>query len=169
MNNISLNGESVKTELNKQYLIIDTLYLVEIKKEMPVIIEETFFREIRERVFPYNINPFCIYRTKSFDFNISWIKKTYYEEDHSNVKDVVFSTDTGLIMLINLDILFDFIKKTPLTFNELVNSDTETISMKYWTFLASKYKYTDLGLILAPGVNSGFDFEGSGIYKIIDN
>lgn len=166
MKNISSNGEPINLEIGTIYFVIDTLYLEDIKEEIHNLNEENFSYYIRNQIFPYLNTPYVYYKACDSLFKVDQIKK--FTGDEEQVNNSVFATDTGLIIFINQHILLDVLRKHPYNFGDLVdtNSVYEFINMDYWNLLTHNYKYTDFALIANPGLDSGFDFVGSGIYEI---
>ncbi|CAD5342556.1 hypothetical protein [Flavobacterium bizetiae] len=158
MKNISTNNEPLELSINKQYYVIDSLYLTEIKNEF--LKANILPKDIRIEVFPYTDTPFALYKPNESTFDINQIIKVDYDEvvleDFS-----FFSTDTGLIVFIAEDILVEFLKD--FNYEDLVDSENELINEKYWKQIVSKFKSADTALVLA---NSENDFDGSGTYKI---
>jgi len=158
MKNISNNNEPLELSISMQYYIIDALYLTEIKSEF--LKANILSKDIRNEVFPYTDTPFALYKPNESTFYIKQIIKVDYDEvvldDFS-----FFSTDTGLIVFIAEDILIEFLKD--FNYKDLVDSENELISEKYWKQIVSKFKLADTALVLADSEN---DFDGSGTYKI---
>lgn len=163
MDNISLNGEVIKTKIGTSYLIIDALYLNDVKENIPNFCND-IISEIRLNVFPYTDTPFAEYIAIDSTFDIHKIKKV---DNMSKVDASFFSTDTGLLVLINKNLLVDLLNSYD--YDKLVDSPdpNEIINLIYWEQLKSNYDTDEVGLILAPGIDSGFDFEGSGTYRIV--
>jgi len=158
MKNLSLNNEPLELNPGKSYFVIDALYLQEIKNEL----DGKDIRNIRHEIFPYTETPYAELVFNRTTFLINQIKKVEYDEvipdDYS-----FFSTDTGLIIFICEDILIKFLERYD--FNDLVNSNDETININYWEDLASVFETADLGIILSY-IKPENDFDGSGTYKI---
>ncbi|WP_428232707.1 hypothetical protein [Flavobacterium sp.] len=161
MKSLPNNNEPLELSINKQYYVIDALYLTEIKSEF--LKANILPKDIRNEVFPYTDTPFALYKPNESTFYINQIIKVDYDEvvleDFS-----FFSTDTGLIVFITEDILVEFLKD--FNYEDLVDSENELIDEKYWKQLVRKFDTTDVGLILAD-VNSENDFDGSGTYRVI--
>lgn len=161
MKSLPNNNEPLELSINKQYYVIDALYLTEIKSEF--LKANILLKDIRNEVFPYTDTPFALYKPNESTFYINQIIKVDYDEvileDFS-----FFSTDTGLIVFITEDILVEFLKD--FNYEDLVDSENELIDEKYWKQLVRKFDTTDVGLILAD-VNSENDFDGSGTYRVI--
>jgi hypothetical protein len=81
-----------------------------------------------------------------------------------NINTSSFSTDTGLIVIIEKSIFSDFVNL--FDYNKLVDSDTTLLNKDYWAQLQKNFGEHKCGVILAPGAKSGFDFDGSGLYEI---
>ncbi len=164
MRNISLNNESIRLKSNKKYIVIDALYIDNIR-QIPFIcdIDNNSLEILRTEVFPYTDTPFAEFNSCSEIFKIEQIKKINYH--NINVKDnSIFSTDTGLIIFINKEIFSSFIKN--FSYEDLVNSDLEIIDINYWDLITNDLDLDDVGLILSSGLNYGVDFSGSGTYKV---
>lgn len=158
MKNVSTNNESLELIADKQYYIIDALYVTDIKNAF--LKADILPKDIRNEVFPYTDTPFALYKPNESTFYINQIIKVDYDEvildDFS-----FFSTDTGLIVFIAEDILVEFLKD--FNYEDLVDSENELINEKYWKQIVSKFKLADTALVLADSEN---DFDGSGTYKI---
>lgn len=162
MYNISEKGDSI--HLNKgEYIIIDGLYLNDIKiyfesTELGAISIEDF----KKKIFPYNSIPFSIAKFSSdYIFNISQLQKVNYNEI-SDSYEKYLSTDTGLLIFINKNILQEFI--VDYDFDKLV--DYSSLNYQYWSSLYKKFNNKNIGLILSPGLHSEYEFNGSGVYKV---
>lgn len=162
-NNLSLNKESLQLNIGKTYILIDALYLNEIKVEKSRINSNNFLQEIRDEIFPYTDTPFAEYKANESIFEIRMIMKVDYKDVVLGNKSF-FSTDTGLIALIDEKLLLDFLDFYD--YDELVDSLDKPINVEYWKKLHAQYGQ-DIGLLLSPGINSGFDFDGSGTYKVV--
>lgn len=162
MRNVSTKGEDIKLISDKCYYVIDSLYLNSIKAEIANLNRPLLDKEIEEKVFPYAEAPFAKITTGS-SFHVQNIKKIKYTDISPNDKNY-FSSDTGLILFVAEEILLELLECYD--YNNLVETITEDINFNYWDSIASKFSLNTLGLILAPGVDSGYEFEGSGIYKI---
>lgn len=163
-NNISLTGEDVMVKAGNSYYVIDALYINEIKTYSNELTGKITDQEIRQKVFPYTDNPFAKITPISNIFKVQNIKKVN-NSTLSSLNENYFSCDTGLIILIRSSLLAKIIKD--FDYDLLVDSLTEEINLNYWRKITEAKNYKDIALILAPGVNSGFQFEGSGLYKII--
>lgn len=158
MKNLSTNNETLELNVGKSYLIIDALYLQEIKNEF----EDTNIRDIRSKIFPYTSTPFAQVKILKKIFFVNQIKKVGHNKVVPNDYSF-FSTDTGLIIFISEDIVIEFLKNY--SYEDLVNSEDETINKKYWENLISRFDTADLAIILSY-VKSENNFDGSGTYKI---
>lgn len=160
MINISTNSEQLELNKGKMYIVIDALYLNEIK----VKLHEAFdsWKQVRQKVFPYTDTPFAEYVPLDSIFTLPQIIKLNYQDVVQ--KDLsVFSTDTGLILFVSKDVFWDVIKEY--SYDDLVNSELELLNFQYWTELTSRYNYRDIAL-LTSFEESKYDFDGSGTYKI---
>ncbi|MDL2141630.1 hypothetical protein QQY79_03785 [Flavobacterium tructae] len=161
MKNISNNSEPLELSIDKQYYIIDALYLNEIKSEFLRV--SILPEDIRNKIFPYTDTPFALYKPDENTFYTNQIIKVDYDEVVLEEDLSFFSTDTGLIVFISEDILIEFLEN--FNYEDLVDSENELINEKYWKEIVSKFKFTDIGLVIANS-DSENDFDGSGTYKI---
>ncbi len=163
MKNISLNKEPIELAVGIKYIVIDALYINEIRLECPNLIGDNLLNEIRSTVFPHTDTPLAEYTPLEKVFTVDKIKKVDYNqidfEDSS-----VFSTDTGVIIFVNEKIFIDFISK--FDFDELVDSSSELLNIANWSSIVEDFNFSDSAIIVSPGVNSGVEFDGSGTYKI---
>lgn len=161
MRNISKKGEDIKLISDKNYYVIDALYLNSIKLEITNLDVYLLDKEIEDKIFPYTDAPFAKITTKGF-FQVQNIKKTNRDGINPNDKNY-FSSDTGLIVFIAEEILLEFL--IVYDYDILVETITDD-NFSYWDDIISKFNLNSLGLIFAPGIGSGYQFEGSGFYKI---
>lgn len=166
MTNISLNGEQIKLKPHTFYYIIDALYITDIKGKLDELNSVDIEKQLREKVFafPNTDLPFAKYYTHADSFSIEQIKQVNYN-DVQTKDSTYFATDTGLLIIVKADIILDFSKE--FDYEDVINSDVDLFNKDYWNNIASKYDANDLALIIAPGVGSGFDLQGSGTYRVI--
>lgn len=166
MNNISINGESIILKPHTKYIALDSLYLTKIGKDAANLDEVILSDEIRNRIFPfpYTDIPFAEFISTESIFKISNIIKADYDKIEFTEKNKYFSSDTGMLVIIK----FDFIKILSMNFNyeELVDTKFDGINLNYWNKITSQFEFEDIGLVMAPGFESGYEFEGGGVYKI---
>ena len=165
MANISLKGEDILLRSGKSYFIIDALYLNDVKNGLTDVDTYDLENDIRRRIFPYTETPFAIIALDKIGdglqaIEIDKIKKAGDED----VNPRCFSTDTGLIIILEKSIFLEFL--THFDYDKLVEGLSEPINLSYWTELEQQFAAYNCGLILSPGIKSGFDFDGSGLYKI---
>lgn len=163
MKNISLNKEPIELAVGIKYIVIDALYINEIKLEYQNFISNNIFNEIRNTVFPYTDTPFAEYIAKETAFTVDKIKKVDYDQANPEDKSV-FSTDSGVIIFVNEKIFADFISK--FDYDELVDSSTELLNIDNWSSISNNFNISDSAIIVSPGINSGVEFDGGGTYKI---
>lgn len=84
--------------------------------------------DIRTKVFPYTDFSFLEYSSNESHLKITQIKKVDY--DQINEKDIIFSTDTSVLIIVNERIFVDFL--TRFDYNKLVDSNIEIINLEYW-------------------------------------
>ncbi len=165
MENISLKGENVKLNSGENYIIIDALYLDQIKNTIKdKLHEELLINEIKKLAFPFLDTPYAIINPVKGVFKVDFIKKVDYatiEEDYASC----FSTDTGLILIFK-EIIFRKIAEK-YNYDKLTDSISENINTPYWKELISGLNFLDIALIMSPGIYSKYDFSGSGTYKVI--
>jgi hypothetical protein len=162
MYNISLDSEPIKLKSNTVYYLIDGLYIDNINEGLPLLDSNDIDTEIRRKLFPYTDDPFAKFRSLSNEFSLSQIKDADQTEP---VDNTFFGSDTGLILIINELVFFQFIKQ--FNYGDLVDSDKDIIDYKYWENITMGYEFEDVGLIISAGEKSPFDFKGSGGYKVI--
>lgn len=166
MNNVSLKGEDILLSSGKCYYVFDALYLNDIQAEFDHLQKDKLDQEIVEKVFPYTDAPFAKIRLSKHRFQVGYIRKMNVDELSPDDKNC-FSSDTGLVLLVE-ESLFSIIVKS-CNYDDLVDSQVEEINSEYWRKVTSGFPNDDIGLILAPGVDSGYEFEGGGIYMIDQN
>lgn len=124
MKNFSLNKESIDLICGIKYIIIDALYINDIKQELSNLKSEDIFDEIRSKVFPYTDTPFSEYIPLKDTFTLNQIKKVDYGQIADGDKTVL-STDSGVLIFINEKVFVDFVSKYD--YGELVNSFSNPI------------------------------------------
>ena len=165
MANISLSGEDIFLLNGKSYFIIDALYLNDVKDELAGVDIDNLETYMKEKIFPYTETPFAVISLNNSGeerrrIEIKKIKKVEYDDIDSRC----FSTDTGLVVMIERSIFFNLLRH--FDYNKLVGGLNEPINRLYWSELEGEHDAYTCGLVLSPGVNSGFDFVGSGLYKL---
>lgn len=163
MDNISFKRNYIEFNEGVNYLIIDALYFTCIKTYMIEKGIQIKINDDKTLIFPYNEIPFTWYKAESNFLYIHQIKKFNYSDLQLHI-DNAFSSDTGLILCISEGILYSVLND--FNFDDLVDSNSEPICFDYWQNLTNKFQHKDIGLILPTGIDSGFEFEGSGIYYI---
>ena len=165
MTNISLNGEDLKFKVGIYYYVIDALYINQIKKEqVEIYLDNNFDEYLKTNVFPYTDTPFAKVRFNKEVFEISLIQRADYNDYIINDLSY-FSTDSGLLVVVNEKYFKRFINN--FDYNKLTDSIQDDINNQYWMDIISDFEELDIALILAPGINTQFDFNGSGLYRII--
>ena len=164
MKNLSFNKENLILNKGSRYIIIDALYIMDIKKKIKDIQENDWKSYLKVSVFPDTNNPFGEYTSDKTTFETSRIKKVnQYENIASN--SLVFCTDSGILIFILESLFWGFAFK--FDYDKLVETTIGSINESYLNEITQGYGDLDIGLVLAPGINSGFEFEGSGTYTII--
>ncbi|MFW6249237.1 MAG: hypothetical protein ACOC4J_05645 [Bacteroidota bacterium] len=164
MKNISTNGENIKLQTGKIYYVIDALYLHQIGEELQEIAEDDDLDKIlKEKVFPYTDTPFAKITAEKETFNINFIESV--DCNDIDIDDMsCFSTDSGLLIVVKEEYLLKLIGS--FNYDKLVDSFQDDINIQNWEEITSNFKELDMALILAPGINTEFEFTGSGTYKI---
>lgn len=167
MKNISLGNNPISLIPNAKYLVIDALYVEDIKQAyLNLKINGTMFiDDIREKVFPFTDTPFAEYIPQKSTFALKQLEKINYNQVEPSDRDVL-STDTGLLLFLKEEILKEFSLK--FNYGELVNSSSDLINEEYWNLITSDYNPLDVAIILSAGTDSGLDFDGSGTYRLKD-
>lgn len=160
--NISINKEPIKVKNNIEYIVIDALYVDDIREKLSELEKDDIIKEIKNKVFPYTDTPFAQYIPKNNAVGIEQIKRTNNILSEDRIIPNIFSVDTGLLIFINRNKIINFVSK--FSYNELINSKTEVLNTDYWKIITSDYSYEDIAVILSPGIDSGIDFQGSGTY-----
>jgi len=163
MKNISTENEPIELRIGVKYIVIDGLYINDIKEELENLRVDHLIGDIREKVFQYTKTPFAEYTAHNKVFEISQLKKLGYQDVHTADKSV-FSTDTGLVVFLNENRLLPFVKE--FDYESLVESLDDLINISYWESITVDCNEGDIALVLSPGIDSGVEFEGSGTYKI---
>jgi hypothetical protein len=164
MPNISTKGEDILLQSGKTYLVIDVLYINEIKENLNSI-DVNNLGSLKKEIFPYSDAPFAIIAVQDGEFfktiKVSCIKT----EKEENCDSSCFVSDTGLIIFLNINKLSDILSH--FDYNILVEeTEKSVINIPYWLSLEKLIGEYNLGLILSPGINKGFEYGGSGLYKI---
>jgi hypothetical protein len=156
-------NENVDIKLDKgKYIVLDGLYVNLIKEFMNTSLHPLSINRIKDEVFPYSDIPFGIYEFKSnVEIGLKDIKRTRFE-NITNASDHYISIDSGIMVFISFDIFFKFIEL--FDYNELVKK--EPINEGFWNIITESINSNKVGLVLSPGINFNFEFEGSGIYYL---
>lgn len=165
MANMSLHGEDISIVVGKSYYVIDALYLDKIKEELSNIsIASDIEEEIKSKIFPYTEAPFAIISINSGNLLASIKVSDIKKSNDENINARNFSTDSGLVVIIEKSIFIDFINL--FNYDKLVEGETELLNKGYWEQFQKNFGEHQCGVILAPGTNSEFEFDGSGLYEI---
>lgn len=160
MFNISLNKEPIKVESNVKYIVIDALYLNDIRDNLLESRNEHIINinDIR-KVFPYNDTPFAEYIPNNNEINLNQVKAVNCYSPHNTPSEInIFSVDSGIIIFINKKKLIDFASR--FSYYELINTNVDIVDINYWKNITSGYSYTDIALILSPSIDSEVEFQG---------
>lgn len=166
MNISFLNKDCISIKENELYIVIDSMYVMRIKEnisDLEQLDNIDMLSKIRKEIFPYTDLPFAEYHSNSSLFNIEKIKIIdYYEALKTYQK--AFSTDTGLIVFLNINIFKEFILN--FDYDSLVNDPIETINLEYWKNISNKFEINDLALVYSVEENDNIEFSGGGDYII---
>lgn len=165
MNNISLNKEPLELHAGKHYLVFDVIYLQDVQEYISETKQHSFSTSILKRPFPYTQTPFAKFIPNKNIFHVEQIQKIEYNE--IEIIDQCFSTDIAIIVFILESKFWDFLDKY--SYDKLLDANFDLINIQYWNELYSLFELNDIALIVAPGLDSGCDFEGSGTYIISDS
>lgn len=161
MRNVSTRGEDIILNQLKYYYVIDALYLDDIRRKISDLEVPQSGSDLKEKVFPYTSTPFARIKGET-SFHVRSIRRRSSLTATSGEK--IFSCDTGLVIVIEETIFFRL--AAIFDYDAVVGSATEEIDLVYWDKITSDFNPEAVALILAPGVDSGFDFQGSGLYEI---
>jgi hypothetical protein len=162
--NILINNGFLELKVGNNYIVIDALYINDIKEQISDLNEFNFLEEIKEKVFIYCNTPFVKYSPEKKFFTMNQIVKFFDETTDSDNK-CVFSTDTGLVLFIEEKFIKEFIQL--FNYDYLVDEKDDLLNLEYWNSIISNYEFNSFGIVVAPGINSGYDFGGSGRYYLI--
>jgi hypothetical protein len=166
MSNIScINNDCILLDKESLYVVIDSLYLMEIKKyiyDFNDLDGQELITRITNEVFPYTDLPFVLFRPCDSNFSINRIEKVNYSDELVNSKNA-FSGDTGLIIFLNFNILKEFIEK--FDYDLLVNHPIEDFDIEYWNTIVEDFNLEDIALVCSSITNDTQVFDG-GTYKI---
>ncbi|AFD06142.1 hypothetical protein [Solitalea canadensis] len=162
MENISENGSSLILDAQKSYYVIDALYLSNINEQISSLNLLDLDNEIRMKVFPFTDSPYMKFKPLR---NVLSVIEIRQNNETIKEKKECFDVDSGMIMLIDDKIFIEIVTK--FNFGDLVDSQTSLINMVFWKGLTKQFELNQIGIILSPGVDSGYEFVGSGEYKIV--
>lgn len=161
-NNLSLKGENIELTGKSDYYIIDALYLNDVKENLDYINTRNLEQELKEKVFPFTVCP--IGRISTSDHSISISIDKIKQISEAQVSSSSFTSDSGLILLIRTDVFFKFL--AIYNFDTLTEGLNDPVNIFYWNNVITQFPEKSCALILAPGINSGFEFVGSGLYSL---
>jgi hypothetical protein len=150
-------------EINCKYVLIDALYINNIKKRIKDIDPNLLIEDYKNIIFPYARFPYAIYNNTSTTFEISRIKRNNYEFDDSN-SAIFLDSDTGILIIIKENQLLNFAEK--FDFGKLVDSD-DLVNLNYWEEITQDYLETDIGLIAHQLGRNQTDLSGGGEYMVM--
>lgn len=159
---ISDNGSKLHLQPFGRYLVMDAMYFAACKAHIEIIVFADFLDEIRKKVFVYTDIP-CSYCQLGDDgiFCIEWIKDAS-DDDVKLAKDQCFCSDCGMLIFVAADLVEEVLSR--LDFDRLTESLVLGINFEYWNSFVATFADKSVALVFAPGMDSGFDFQGSGQY-----
>lgn len=163
MNNVSLNGQSINLLKGAEYIVIDALYINDIKEEKNRHDDKLTIDELKPCAFPHTDIPYGEFTAKDEIFKVNQIKIFKFDIGKFLHKGV-FTVDSGVIILINKKIFLDVVTK--FDYFELVDSEIDLLNINFWERISLDYPLNYLAIIVAPGISSGFEFVGSGTYSV---
>ncbi|GAA3915741.1 hypothetical protein GO495_19120 [Chitinophaga oryziterrae] len=165
MNNLSKSGEDINLKTGKHFVIIDVLYVEDIRKEMGNLDLSNLYKEIKDKIFPFAYAPFSRFLNKKPIFPISAIKDGRDEIGVNKDNPLFFSSDTGTLIFIAEDYFTDFISICD--YDEIIEAVIPPYKRSFWDSITSRYPAGDIALVASPGLNSGYELVGGGAYKIV--
>lgn len=163
MNNISLNKEPINLCIGRHYIVMDAMYLNEVKEYLEVLTDNNLLERLK-KIFPYNKIPFARILPSKGILHIEDIKEVDY--DHIIDYEHCFATDSALILLICQDKVISFLSQY--NYYDLIDKIYESNNNEVWKNLQLNFLPGEIALVGAPGVNSGCDFIGSGTYMFTE-
>jgi hypothetical protein len=163
-NHISEDGREISLLKNERFIVMDAMYLDEVRASGITIDYSNFIQEVKHKVFIYNKIPAAgMMSPDDGIMRIEWIRNVDYEE----VKDSdesCFCTDTGLLLFIKEDLLQEF----TLVFERehLFDFRIGSLHYEYIQSLLDRFPMGSIGIVLEPGLDTGYDFTGSGCYRL---
>lgn len=171
---LSLDGATLEIQNRSGYVIlIDVLYTSDIKENAvrldvtsgeKSLIEDVI--RLEEMSFPYGENLIGVLPSPPslFSLRVEAIISLPDSEEVAKQDRSVFGTDTGLIGIVDAGSFQEFVRH--IDYNELVESLDYVDMLAYVSELHNKMGGIYCGFILTPGMDSGYDFMGSGRYRI---
>lgn len=163
MLNFTEDQTPIQQCVGEKYIFIDALYWMDAIERRHLLRLESFVDDLRELVFrfPFSDTPFAEFVPESSAFFISQIVKV--RSSDSVAKDV-FSTDTGLILVMREDILPQMLDQ--FSYDDLLSDPLDMFDKNYWNRIVDSLPAHSVGLISSPGISSGVDFDGSGRFRL---
>ncbi|MBC7851543.1 MAG: hypothetical protein H7Y31_17495 [Chitinophagaceae bacterium] len=164
MVNISLSGEDIFLLTNRNYYVIDALYVDKLRERHSEIDWTNAENSIRNTIFPFSDAPFAIISFQQTNRNICAFPLNKIKKNPGDkIDEKSFSTDTGLILFIAQLILRDFIAH----FNYAIFvEDIEGLGVQKWARIQRRYGDNECAAILSQGVYGNSEFDGSGMFRI---
>lgn len=164
--NISTSKEPIHLEVGACYIVVDALYIADIKVGLASESGLVAIDDMRQNIFPYTSTPFAEFVPTQEVFHITQICKYESADLGESVQRSVCSVDSGILMFVKQSVFLDFI--TSFDYDDLLSSST-VVDTEYWHAITARFLPTDVAIVVSPGINEGVDFEGGGTYKMSDS
>ncbi|WP_139362148.1 hypothetical protein [Hymenobacter sp. CRA2] len=170
-----MNGEGLQLAPGHVYWLIDALYLAEIVEEAARLDRHELVESAR-RLFEWNPTPFARFELPAANdlYELRVADIVFGDEmDPAYAAQPLhyFSTDAAVLLVI-AEMYVPLLIERGFTYEALLECQPseqpyhESFSGQYWQQLTTKFAPHTAGLIYCPGMNAGFDFIGSGFYRL---
>jgi hypothetical protein len=177
------DGSPVEMELiSGELLFIDLLYFQDIIRHkgevepFPKGDKVLFIKSLEEKIFPYGgsmLLGFKRVRTNKRQFVFDIQKMQQFDHQNSNLERLssekeitAFATDSGTFLILdmaNFEKLLDCV-----TYDELIDASLDNKHENYFQKVNTVLGNRGWAFVITPGVHSGYVFEGSGSFIIIE-
>ncbi|UYZ59045.1 hypothetical protein [Hymenobacter latericus] len=174
LDNVSLSGESILLAPGQVYWIIDALYLAEAAEGGVEEHSNEVAMQVRD-LFPDCYAPFARITvpagSEPYKFSLTDVV-------HGDEKDAAFeteaesyfSTDSAVVVVLAETNVPALIRQR-FSYDDLIeplsDETDQEFGRRYWQQVISDFATHTAGLIFSPGIGSGFDFTGSGMYRVL--
>ncbi len=163
--NVSEGEKLIYVNPGQLYYIMDAGYFNEIRVELKQINLDDFEHEIKQKVFPYCDAPFARFIAKSNTISVANIQYIDFEEVIPQDDDIVFDTDIAILLVLSKSAFMDLVRSFDI--DMLLSSIDDDPLNLYIKSIIDKYNANEVAIILCPGLDNGFDFVGSGTYRLV--